>query len=97
MIVTVPAYREMTRMFQGLADSVCDGRLIVLQEGGYSNYYAPYCAAAVIEALMSDPPRMVEDPFSPRSEAQRYTNEVGQDQRAALDDVLATQRQWWKL
>lgn len=97
MIVTVPAYREMTLMFRDLANSICDGRLIVLQEGGYSNYYAPYCAAAIVEGLMSDPPRRVDDPFSPRSEAQRYTNEVGLDQRAALDAVIATQKEWWQL
>lgn len=97
MTVTVPAYREMSRMLKDLAESICDGRLIVLQEGGYSNYYAPYCAAAVIESMMLDPTRSVEDPFSPRSEAQRYTNDVGLDQREALDVVIATQKEWWNL
>lgn len=97
MTVTVPAYREMTVMFRELSESICEGRLIVLQEGGYSNYYAPYCAAAVIEGLMSDPPIEVDDPFSPRSEYQPYTIDVSLDQRAALDAVKATQREWWDL
>lgn len=97
MIVTVPAYREMTRMVRNLAESTCDGRLIALQEGGYSNYYAPYCTAAVIEALMDDAPISVEDPFSPRSEAQAFTNTVGLDQRAALDAVIEAQKEFWQL
>lgn len=97
MTATVPVYREMTQMIRDLAESICDGRLVVLQEGGYSNYYAPYCGVAVIEALMSDPPIAVYDPFSPRSEAQPFTTTVGVDQRNALDSVKTMQKEWWKL
>ena len=97
MTVTVPAYREMTRMLRESAESICDGRMVVLQEGGYSNWYAPYCAVAVVEGMMSEPPHLVEDPFSPRGEVQPFTNSVGLDQRAALDAVISTQREWWTL
>src|SRR5699024_5394928 len=97
MTATVPAYREMTRMVRDLAESICDGRLVVLQEGGYSNYYAPYCAAAIVEAMMSEPPIEVEDPFSPRSESQPYTTSLGVDQRNALGTVKKTQSEWWDL
>lgn len=97
MTVTVPAYRQWTHLLCDLAGTVCDGRLVVLQEGGYSNYYAPYCAAAVIEGLLSDPPIDVEDPFAPRSDVQPFSNTVGLDQCAALDAVRAIQRQWWEL
>lgn len=97
MTATVPAYREMTHMIRNLAESICDGRLVVLQEGGYSNYYAPYCGVAVIEALMSDPPITVQDPFAPRSEVQPFTNTIGVDQRNAIDRALKIQQEWWKL
>ncbi len=97
MTVTVPAYREMTKILRDVADSVCNGKLVVLQEGGYSNYYAPYCAAAVIESMMSEPPVTVGDPFSPRSEAQPFTTNPGVDQRNALDAVKKVQREWWEL
>lgn len=97
MTATVPAFRNMMRMLRDVADSVCEGRIIALQEGGYSNWYAPYCGAAVVEGLMHDPPASVEDPFSPRSEAQPFTIAVSQDQRAAIDAVITAQRQWWKL
>lgn len=97
MTVTVPAYREMTRMMVSLADNVCEGRLVALQEGGYSNYYAPYCGAAVIEGLMSDPPISIPDPYSPRSEVQPFTTIIGKDQRDAIEAVKSVQQEWWDL
>lgn len=97
MTATVPVFREMAELYRELAESICDGRLIALQEGGYSNWYAPYCAAAVIEGMMSNPPAIVEDPFAPRSDAQPFTNIVSLDQRAAIDAAKAVQREWWSL
>lgn len=97
MTVTVPAYREMTRIMVKLAEDICDGRLIVLQEGGYSNNYAPYCGAAVIEGQMNNAPQSIPDPYSPRSEVQPFTNKVGMDQRAAIDAVKSVQQEWWRL
>lgn len=97
MTVTVPAYADMTRLIRGLAEDICQGRLIALMEGGYSNYYAPYCTAAVIEGLLSAPPVTISDPYSPRSEAQPFTTTVGLDQRAAIDAAKAIQSEWWQL
>jgi acetoin utilization deacetylase AcuC-like enzyme len=97
MTVTVPAYRQMTELLRDLADETCDGRLVALMEGGYSNYYAPFCTAAILEGLMANPPAHVSDPYSPRSEAQPGTSTVSIDQRAALDAVKAVQREWWAL
>ena len=97
MTATVPLFSEMTRLVRAMADEVCDGRLVALMEGGYSNYYAPYCTAAVVEGLMSDPPIALTDPYSPRSEAQPFTTTVGLDQRAAIDAVKAIQSEWWQL
>jgi acetoin utilization deacetylase AcuC-like enzyme len=97
MTVTVPAYRQMTELLRDLASDVCDGRLVALMEGGYSNYYAPFCTAAIVEGLMQNPPASVPDPYSPRSEVQPGTTGVSLDQRAAIDAVKAIQQQWWAL
>ena len=97
MTATVPLYREMARSVRDLAEELCDGRLLVLQEGGYSNSYAPYCGVAVIEGMMTNPPMPVPDPYAPRSDVQPFTNTVGVDQRNAIDLVKKTQRQWWNL
>ncbi len=97
MTVTVPAYRQMTVELRVLAEEICNGRLIGLMEGGYSNYYAPYCTVAIIEGLMAGPPASVPDPFSPRAEVQPGTTSVSGDQRAAIDAVKSMQQQWWQL
>ena len=55
-------YRAMTAAVVQLARSLCDGRLVVCQEGGYSPTYAPFCGLAVIEAL-SDEVTEVVDPM----------------------------------
>ena len=41
----------MTSRTVELACELCDGRLVVCQEGGYSPTYAPLCALAVIETM----------------------------------------------
>ena len=32
-----------------MADHHCDGRLVVVHEGGYAEFYVPFCAHAVLE------------------------------------------------
>ena len=97
MTVTLPAYRQMTHLLRDLADDVCEGRLVTMMEGGYSNYYAPFCTAAIIEGLMASPPTEIPDPFSPRSEVQPSTHTVSRDQRAAIDAAKSVQQTWWQL
>ena len=42
--------------------NVCDGRLVIEHEGGYSPAYVPYCGLAIIEEL-SGLSSGVEDPM----------------------------------
>jgi acetoin utilization deacetylase AcuC-like enzyme len=55
------SYRQMTRLVMNAASECCDGRLVVIHEGGYSEAYAPFCCVAVLESLLGV--HMVEDPF----------------------------------
>lgn len=57
-------FREMTRQVKSAAERHCQGRLLVLHEGGYSAAYAPFCGAAVVEELMGATD-VIEDPFIP--------------------------------
>ena len=36
----------------GLADELCDGRLLLVQEGGYARTYAGYCLHATLEGVL---------------------------------------------
>lgn len=44
-------YREMTRLMMRAAADLCQGRLVLCHEGGYSPVYVPWCALAIMEEL----------------------------------------------
>lgn len=51
MILNSDCYRRMTQSLMDCAENVCDGMLVAVHEGGYSETYAPFCGLAVIETL----------------------------------------------
>jgi len=64
-----------------VAGSLCDGRLLISHEGGYSAGYVPFCGIAIMEAL-SGLESGVKDPFA------RYENhwhEVQANQLTAIE------------
>ena len=42
---------ERTRRLVTTAGELCGGRLLAFHEGGYSEFYTPYCGAATLDAL----------------------------------------------
>lgn len=50
-LVTSRAFRAMTEALMTVADEVCDGKIAMMQEGGYSPHYVPFCGLAIIEQL----------------------------------------------
>jgi acetoin utilization deacetylase AcuC-like enzyme len=83
MMMTSAGYKELTRIMVEVADEVCDGRLVVEHEGGYSSAYVPYCGVAVIEAL-SGLTSTIGDPFLPTLSTMR-----GQDLQPHQNDAIA--------
>lgn len=51
MMATADTFRHMTRQVMELADEICDGRLMMSHEGGYSEVYVPFCGHAVLEEM----------------------------------------------
>ena len=51
MLATAETFRVMTRQVMQAADRLCDGRLVLVHEGGYSEAYVPFCGHAVMEEL----------------------------------------------
>lgn len=64
MMVSSEGYRAMTALVMEAADRLCDGRVVMTHEGGYSAAYVPYCGLAVLEAL-SGVRAGIDDPFEP--------------------------------
>jgi acetoin utilization deacetylase AcuC-like enzyme len=99
MSLTTSAYRSMTQALRDLADEVCDGRLVIAQEGGYSELYAPYCSAAIGEGLCAGLSGIgpVEEPYGARAETMPPSRTIGRDARVAIDAALEVTRLNWKL
>lgn len=95
MSVTAEGYRRMTEAITGLADEVCEGKVIAVQEGGYSEIYSPYCTFAIIEALTEFRAGLEEPVSQGRADRWPQSQHVGLDARAAIDDVKQHQRQTW--
>ena len=71
MMITSNCYRRLTTILMNAADELCQGRLLLSHEGGYSAAYVPYCGLAVMETL-SGCGTPVEDPWLPLMEAWGY-------------------------
>lgn len=63
MLCSAETFRMMTRFVMQAADDVCDGRLCLVHEGGYSELYVPFCGHAVLEEL-SRAPVTAPDPLA---------------------------------
>jgi acetoin utilization deacetylase AcuC-like enzyme len=63
MLCTAETFRTMTRQMMEAADALCDGRLTLVHEGGYSEVYVPFCGHAVLEEL-SGTPALAPDPMA---------------------------------
>lgn len=99
MSLTTAAYRAMTRMMRELAEQACEGRLVVAQEGGYSDWYAPYCSAAIAEGLCEGMSGIqpIGEPYGPRAESMPPSREISGDARAAIDAAITAHREYWDL
>ena len=86
MMLTSEAYRAMTRMLMEAAERLCNGRLLLSHEGGYSAMYVPYCGLAVMEQLAGIRTH-VEDPWQPLME--RWGQQDLQPHQAALIERAA--------
>ncbi len=62
LMVHSDGFRSMTESMREVARELCEGRLLMVHEGGYAKAYVPFCGLATIEAL-SGIDSGVEDPF----------------------------------
>ncbi len=63
MLCIADTFRVLTRLVMQAADRLCDGRLTLVHEGGYSEVYVPFCGHAVLEEL-SGAPISAPDPLA---------------------------------
>ncbi|WP_411890019.1 class II histone deacetylase [Yoonia sp. SDW83-1] len=63
MLATAETFGAMTRQVMDLAAEICDGKLLMVHEGGYSETYVPFCGHRVLE-VMSGSAITAPDPFA---------------------------------
>jgi acetoin utilization deacetylase AcuC-like enzyme len=89
MLLPSEAFRDMTRVVREAAERLCDGRLVMVHEGGYSEAYVPFCGHAAIEEL-AGVATAVEDPLLDFIRAQQPNAELCAFQRERLDRLAAS-------
>ncbi len=62
MLATAETFRVMTQQVKTAAADLCDGRLMMAHEGGYSEVYVPFCGHHVL-AEMAGSDVKAPDPF----------------------------------
>ncbi len=51
MLCSAETFRHLTRAVMQAADTLCDGRLVMAHEGGYSEVHVPFCGHAVLQEM----------------------------------------------
>ena len=50
-LATAETFRLMTQLIMEVAEDLCEGRLTLVHEGGYSEVYVPFCGHGVLQEL----------------------------------------------
>ncbi len=96
MMVTMAGFRKLSELIRTLAEEVCEGRLVMLQEGGYSAAYVPYCTVAAVEPLLGVDLGIV-DLYDGTSEVERSATIFTQETQNALLEARRWHRNWWMI
>ena len=96
MMMSMNGFRRISEMMVSLAHDVCEDRLIMLQEGGYSAAYVPYCTVAAVEPLLGSDLGIV-DLYEGSSELEQSQTIFTADTRRALLEARRWHKRWWKL
>lgn len=86
MLLHSDSFRHMTRLVREAAERLCQGRLVLVHEGGYSEAYVPFCGLAAIEEL-SGIRTDVTDPLLEFVQMQQPNQAFAAFQRRLIDEL----------
>lgn len=90
MLCIPETFRLMTRQLMQAASQLCQGRLAMVHEGGYSEAYVPFCGHAVLEEMSGSALR-AEDPMAEtvmRRQPNVRMQELHQQMIAEMAEIL---------
>jgi acetoin utilization deacetylase AcuC-like enzyme len=85
-------YREIGRIVHGLATRHSDGRLLIVQEGGYHVTYSAYCLHATLEGVLNLPSPLLEDHVAYYPEDETFSVKVIE----AIKDYVKDKMPLWR-
>ncbi|KAK9122897.1 hypothetical protein Sjap_012499 [Stephania japonica] len=83
--LTMDGYREIGQKLRNLAEEHANGRLLIVQEGGYHITYSAYCLHAILEGVLNLPIPLLSDPIAYYPEDEAFSVKV-------IDSI----KQFWK-
>jgi acetoin utilization deacetylase AcuC-like enzyme len=92
MSVTTEGFRSLSAMVTAAARDLCGGRLVMLQEGGYSVDHMPFCTLAIIEAMAGMAPALKGEPLELDGPQQLQESEA-----QAVEAARTNQAARWKI
>ena len=91
MLATAQTFRDLTAAIKASATELCDGRLVLVHEGGYSEVYVPFCGHATISTLANstiEAPDPFADTFAQRQPRGKFADFLS----SWVDDLAAFHR-----
>lgn len=88
MQATVKTFAELTRKIKQTAEKLCDGKLVLVHEGGYSEAYVPFCGHATI-ATMAGSTIDAGDPLGVAHENRQPSPAFDAFLRQSIDDMAS--------
>lgn len=62
--LTMAGYRRLGQIIRDQANLYSDGRVLLVQEGGYHLTYSAYCLNATLEGVLNLPSPVLSDPIA---------------------------------
>jgi acetoin utilization deacetylase AcuC-like enzyme len=88
--VSMDGFRAIGRVLHDVARDVCDGRMVLIQEGGYSRTYSAFCLHATLEGLLGIDEPLIE-------EVAAYIPDDRTAGREAVEAVQSALSRYWRM
>ena len=92
--VTATGFAQIGERLRAAAAETCDGRIVSVQEGGYSPVYAPFCWLALLEGMAGL--EQTADPWEPFVAGQAGCRELEPWQVGATDGTRDALAPYWR-
>lgn len=66
-------YRKIGQIIREMAQKYSQGRILIVQEGGYHVTYSAYCLHATLEGVLNFPDPLLSDPLAYYPEDEAFT------------------------